>query len=366
MEHKLELLGIGAAKDRELKNHLLEAIQQLGVDISIDEVREIDRLLAYGITGIPALILDGKVLFQQVVPSVDDLRMLLSINLNCYPEPLHIRTIVVPTDFSETAQNAYQYALQLANGLGAKVRLVHINQHSPDIGSPVLFDGVPEEIHYKQELLESWSQKKTWEGKQKSSTSPQVTPEMVNGFVIDELRAISKRKDTDLIVMGATGENKLLGRFLGGISSEVARKAFCPVLLVPRHSTFSGFEKIVYASNYQSKEERTLKRIISLATHFNAALHLVHVDTGSASQKNTEEVHLGVSHSAAPTALFLSHITNPDVLDALMNYTDEKKASLMAMSTVHRPFLEDTFRHNLTRDMALLTHIPLLILHAED
>ena len=49
-----------------------------------------------------------------------------------------------------------------------------------------------------------------------------------------------------------------------------------------------------------------------------------------------------------------------------MNYTDEKKASLMAMSTVHRPFLEDTFRHNLTRDMALLTHIPLLILHAED
>lgn len=366
MEHKLELLGIGAAKDRELKNHLLEAIQQLGVDISIDEVREIDRLLAYGITGIPALILDGKVLFQQVVPSVADLRMLLSINLNCCPEPLNIRTIVVPTDFSETAQNAYQYALQLAGTMNAKVRLVHINQSSPDVGSALLFDGIPEELHYKQELLESWSLKKNQYEKNNTTHSTDVIPEMINGFIIDELRALSRRKDTDLIIMGATGENKLLGRFLGGISSEVARKAFCPVLLVPRNSTFSGFEKIVYASNYQAKEEKMLKRIISVATHFHAELHLVHVDTDKAKQSSIEEVNLGIAHPNSPTSLFLSHISNPHVLDALVRYTDDKNANLMAMSTVHRSFLEDTFRHNLTRDMALLTHIPLLILHAED
>ena len=52
--HKLELLGIGASMDRQLKANLLQALWQLGLDIPVEEVREIDRLLESGGSGIPA------------------------------------------------------------------------------------------------------------------------------------------------------------------------------------------------------------------------------------------------------------------------------------------------------------------------
>ncbi len=366
MNHKLELLGIVAAKDRELKNNLLKALQQLGLDIPVEEVREIDRLLAYGISGIPALILDGRVLFQQVVPSVEDLQLVLGILLNHPVHQLNIRHIVVPTDFSETAQNAYQYALDLARFVGAKVRLVHIHQTGTDIGSALLFDGVSEELHYKQELLESWSLSGAQKVRVEKEQTLEVVPEMINGFVIDELRALSRRKETDLIVMGATGENKLLGRFLGGISSEVARKAFCPVLLVPRNSKFEPYTKVVYACNYQANEREILHRVVRLVERFKSELHLVHIVTGKEQAFKAQDLSAGSLQVLKLSALFLSRVANPDVLSGLIEYTDDQEAGLMVMNTVHRPFLEDTFRHNLTRDMAFHTHVPLLIMHAED
>ena len=95
----------------------MEALRQLGMDIPVQEIRDIDRLLSYGITGIPALIINGRVVVQKVVPSVDDLRTILSLLFHARQEDWKIRNIVVPTDFSATAQNAYKYALSMARVL---------------------------------------------------------------------------------------------------------------------------------------------------------------------------------------------------------------------------------------------------------
>lgn len=362
-EYKLALLGIGSAKDRELKANLMEALRQLGMDIPVQEIRDIDRLLAYGITGIPALIFNGRVVVQKVVPSVDDLRTILSLLFHARQEDWKIRNIVVPTDFSATAQNAYKYALSMARVLGAKVRLVHVHPKNVDMGGTILLDGAPEELHYKQELLESWS----ITGSQvevQGSKKTEVVPEMIKGFVIEELRTISRRRDTDLIVMGTTGESKLLGRFLGGISSEVARKAHRPVLLIPRNTDFTPFGKILYGCNYLAREGAMVARALQLAKLCQSELHLVHVVSGKEDQPFVKNLPIGGLDGAPP--VFLSHVANPDVLQGLAAFADEQDMDLLAMGTVHRPFFEDTFRHNLTREMAFQAQVPLLIFHAED
>jgi nucleotide-binding universal stress UspA family protein len=363
-EYKLALLGIGSAKDREFKVNLMEALLQLGVDIPVQEVRDIDRLLAYGITGIPALIFNGRVVVQKVVPSMDDLRTILGLLFHARQENWTIRNIVVPTDFSATAQNAYKYALHMARMLGAKVRLVHVHPKNVDTAGTILLDGAPEELHYKQELLESWSITGSSQVGVQGSKKMEVVPEMIKGLVIEELRTISRRRDTDLIVMGATGENKLLGRFLGGISSEVARKAHCPVLLVPRNTDFVPFRKILYGCNYLAREGAMVARALQVAKAYRSELHLVHVVSSKEDKPFVQHLPIGGLDAAPP--VFLSHVVHPDVLQGLSICADEHDADLLAMGTVHRPFFEDTFRRNLTREMAFQAHVPLLIFHAED
>jgi hypothetical protein len=126
---KLELLGIGSSKDRLLKANLLQALHELKLDIPITEVKNIDQLMKYDITGIPALVVNGKVVFQKVVPKVEDLKIVLNILLKKEGPKNDIKKIIVPTDFSETADNALQFAIDLAKKLDARVHVIHV--HSP-------------------------------------------------------------------------------------------------------------------------------------------------------------------------------------------------------------------------------------------
>ena len=79
---RIELLGIGSSKHRQLKANLQKALKELSLDIPIEEVTDIDELMRYEIAGIPALAVNGQVLFQQVVPSVEDLSIVLKVLLS--------------------------------------------------------------------------------------------------------------------------------------------------------------------------------------------------------------------------------------------------------------------------------------------
>jgi hypothetical protein len=151
---KLELLGIGSSKDRLLKANLLQALDELGLDHPIHEVKSIDKLMKYDITGIPALIINGKVVFQKIVPKVEDLKIVLKILLKKEEPDTSIQKIVVPTDFSETADNALQFAIDMAKALNARVHVVHV--HSPALNGPTPPQLVDENgLDYKRSLLEA-------------------------------------------------------------------------------------------------------------------------------------------------------------------------------------------------------------------
>lgn len=75
---QIKLLGIGSAKDRALKANLLAALEALDLDVALLEISNVNEILSYGISGIPALLLDDKIIFQKIVPSVEELCTVLN------------------------------------------------------------------------------------------------------------------------------------------------------------------------------------------------------------------------------------------------------------------------------------------------
>jgi len=360
----LQLLGIGSSDDRALMQNVRKALQELSLDMPVEEIRDINAMLEHGISGIPALLVNNKVVFQKVVPSVEDVRIVLSVLLGKQETAQDsYQRILVPTDFSDASINAFHYACELAVPLSASVHLVHIHQPPIDMGGTVVARQAPSVLHDMEEQLEQIRKlQKRLSPKARKVT---VSSEVIVGFVVDELRRISAQ-NTDLLVMGMTGDNGILEKWLGTTATELSRRAACPVLLVPDHVQYRPPGDIVYASAYATGEEKLLPKILGFANRFDATLHFVHIEeVKSRPTYSVQQVPVFLPHHDHQVRLHLSTVNSKDVLTGLEKYSTDHESDLLMMATPRRSAIGDFFHRSTTRKMILQTATPLLILHYE-
>lgn len=60
-DKSIKVLGGGCAKCHELEANVKKALEQLGMDTTIDHVTDFTKIAAYGVMSTPALVVDGKV-----------------------------------------------------------------------------------------------------------------------------------------------------------------------------------------------------------------------------------------------------------------------------------------------------------------
>lgn len=75
---KIQVLGTGCAKCRQLEERTRKAVATLGVDADVEKVADIMQIAAFKVMFTPALAVDGKVLFSGKVPSEKELERILS------------------------------------------------------------------------------------------------------------------------------------------------------------------------------------------------------------------------------------------------------------------------------------------------
>jgi nucleotide-binding universal stress UspA family protein len=137
--------------------------------------------------------------------------------------------ILVPTDFSETAEHALDYAIALAAKLGARIHVLSV------IGIPTL--GIPEFglawtastmetiVVDRQAALEQLVAKK-----QGTATFGEVL--IRTGDARDTILDVAKEVKADLIIMGTHGRRGLSRALLGSVAESIVRTAPCPTLTV--------------------------------------------------------------------------------------------------------------------------------------
>ena len=74
----IKVLGTGCTKCKNLENLTREIVDQNGIDATITKVEDIMEIMQFGVMTTPALVVDGKVLVKGKVPSVAEIKELLS------------------------------------------------------------------------------------------------------------------------------------------------------------------------------------------------------------------------------------------------------------------------------------------------
>ena len=71
---KIQILGTGCPKCKQVEANAREAIKNLGIDAVIEKITDIDQIIDFGVTVTPALAIDGDVKFSGRIPSVEEIK----------------------------------------------------------------------------------------------------------------------------------------------------------------------------------------------------------------------------------------------------------------------------------------------------
>jgi len=75
---KIQILGTGCAKCRNLQESVENAAKELGLVYEIEKVPDLPKIMSFGVMLTPALVVDGVVKVSGRVPSVEEIKQLLA------------------------------------------------------------------------------------------------------------------------------------------------------------------------------------------------------------------------------------------------------------------------------------------------
>jgi small redox-active disulfide protein 2 len=74
----IKVLGTGCPKCKALEKATKEAVAEARIDATVSKVEDIVEIMNYGVMTTPALVIDGKVVVKGKVPSVAEIKSLIT------------------------------------------------------------------------------------------------------------------------------------------------------------------------------------------------------------------------------------------------------------------------------------------------
>ena len=75
---KIQVLGTGCAKCKDLAEKAETAARELGIDYEIEKITGINEIMSFGAMMMPALVIDGVVEVSGRVPEVEELKEIMA------------------------------------------------------------------------------------------------------------------------------------------------------------------------------------------------------------------------------------------------------------------------------------------------
>jgi nucleotide-binding universal stress UspA family protein len=265
-----------------------------------------------------------------------------------------MKKILVPTDFSDNALNAVNYAVAIAKILPAKITLLHTYQSPHPTGVLKSMDHI---------LAEDAEKEMTAILKDLPAEIP-VDHKSIKG---DPVVVISRYSaDFDLIVMGTQGASGLKEVFIGSVTGGVMRQTQTPVLAIPGGYRFQPIKNLGFAvANLQLYSTESAALVKELVQKTAARVFVFHQSVGI---EGEVEVPSNLEWMG-DIPYTVSIVSNEKGLDAnIHDFVEKKEIGLLCMVRRKRNytgFFERLFKDSVTLSHVFHCKIPLLILHSE-
>ena len=313
-----------------------------------------------------------------------------------------MKTILVPTDFSQDAHDTLLFATEIASAIDARIVLFHAFYQQLSLSYSQDFTTAVNELERERtEELEAYADRFKAYAFDNFSVRFQSTAETgvkretpvtksgfhhvgidtaakragvsircacKFGFAFDEiLKAVDVHR-ADLVVMGMRGEGALRRALMGRTSINVMRDAKVPVLAVPLGTRFKGFGTIVFAADlFNLPHNTTFEFLRQFVKLFGSKLQILHLYQENSLQQEKEKALTSLDtldRQLFGTDYKVVFQKEKDFANGITDYVQEQQASLLVLIPQKHPLLEGLLSRSLTQKIMAKAFAPLLALPA--
>ena len=274
-----------------------------------------------------------------------------------------MKTILVPTDFSEHALYALKVAASIAKRTNAQIKLVHIyNLLSSDLSYEYNFNECYDNLKALAE------EKLSALAKMNFLNGVSVSKHFITNMNPWELVADKKYKNVDLIVIGAHGKRGYHKVFIGSTAEKIIRMADAPVLTIKKEQKDFNIESIIFASDFREESYTVFGKIKFFTDLYKTHIDLLKVITPKdfectpVSRKLMEDFIKKFELKKYSVNIFNAKSIEKGIID----FGDEKHTDLIAMETHGRIGIAHIINGSLAEDIANHETRPVLTVKIKD
>ena len=295
---------------------------------------------------------------------------------------MQINQILVPTDFSDNAQHAVDYAVDLAKRCSAKLHLLH----TPVVPTYLLMDlsyspgpeAVTRILNDSQEALDA-------QAKAIADAGVELFTAIREGTVHEVIRDYAKEHDVDLVVVGTHGRTGVSKLMYGSVTERVIKTVHTPILVVPPGGHERPPTSIVISYDFSGPAKRAAEVARAIHGVFGGSLHLVHsyldvwgeytdrgAVVGEAAEKRREALRLGLQEmlEADSKEIFSmdpqsvqTHLVTGDPAGGILQVAEDVDATLICAGTTGKSGIERLLIGSVARRLLHDSQVPLLLTH---
>ena len=260
-----------------------------------------------------------------------------------------MKQILVPTDFSDYAENALKAAASIARKNNCDIFLLHLLELPHQMNDAVTEGhSIPELMLFVRKANEKLLEIKEQPYLKGISVHESIQFDKAFKGILD----FNKKNEIDLIVMGSHGHSGVEDTLIGSTTEKIVKISEIPVLVIKKDIPNFTFDNFVFASDFTTETEKPFQKMIEFAKLFNAHLHLVMISTPN-SFKTTADADAIMKKLTNTFEIekYSTHLYNDtNIENGIINFSNNINADLIGLCTHGRTRFAQFFKGSVSND----------------
>lgn len=286
-----------------------------------------------------------------------------------------MKKLLVPTDFSDNARGALEYAVGLARDLEAEITLLNV-YYDPMLDSDLPTYGMTSfhrgkgnlvlteiEVEVKHQIQELLNQVK-----EQSNAKIGLHTRIERGFPEQVIPQIALEGNYDMVIMGTRGKSRIFHTFFGSVTADVLQRCEVPVLAIPPETVYRSIEHVMYASAFDPADGLVVRQMLETLRPIDFDLYSIYIfsEHGHHYRKEDymglrEAMQSHMKHVIPDARMEIVATGDRDLIAGIKAQLEDRDVDMLVMTTHARDFIGRLMHPSQTRKMLFESEVPLLV-----
>jgi nucleotide-binding universal stress UspA family protein len=272
-----------------------------------------------------------------------------------------MKQILVATDFSASAGNAFEYALGMAKVLEMEVCAIHAIGPTEGINNNT-YNAIFIDDYYnnKRQALKEWADKYTSKEEYKDV---EVSTVCGVGFLKNVLDKYISEHYVELLLMGITGSTNISG-IVGSNVSTILSVIKTPTLIIPNESKFSSQPLITLATDYETRlSAQDMNALNEMVSAFRSEKLQVLYVTDKKETKHIETEEKKLKELLKTSEPDFKYITSGKTLNSIIDFINNNETDILCLVKHHHNVIYRLFNRSMVNQVINKSVKAVLVLH---